>query len=164
MATTEQEIGGETAEFMGHLIKLRADRMAISITVNSIGTPLNEVGPPVPPAVAACLPACHTAPAASAPPRGPPHHHDSTNPYTKPPQPAMRATRQKLYPSVGYLYPAGTQRLADVTDESQIEGALSAVPEYQKLYASVAVRGVRGFCGVLCCVVWCFFVVGWWMA
>ena len=38
-----QEIGGETAEFMGHLIKLRADRMAINITINSLGTPLNEV-------------------------------------------------------------------------------------------------------------------------
>jgi V-type H+-transporting ATPase subunit d len=52
----------------------------------------------------------------------------------------MRATRQRLFPSVGYLYPAGTQRLADVTDESQIEPALSAVPEYAKLYASIAVR------------------------
>lgn len=38
-----QEMGGTTAEIMGHLIMLRADRMAISITVNSIGTPLNEV-------------------------------------------------------------------------------------------------------------------------
>ena len=36
-------MGGTTAEIMGHLIMLRADRMAISITVNSIGTPLNEV-------------------------------------------------------------------------------------------------------------------------
>ncbi len=35
---------------MGHLIKLRADRMATNITVNSIGTPLNEVRPPVRPA------------------------------------------------------------------------------------------------------------------
>lgn len=89
-----QAIGGETAEFMGHLIKLRADRMAVNIAVNSIGTPLNE--------------------------------------------PAMRSTRQKLFPAVGYLYPAGTARLAEVTDEGQMEGALSAVPEYQKLYASIA--------------------------
>jgi V-type H+-transporting ATPase subunit d len=51
----------------------------------------------------------------------------------------MRNTRQKLYPSIGYLYPAGTARLADVTDESNIEQALGAVPEYQKLYASISV-------------------------
>jgi hypothetical protein len=50
----------------------------------------------------------------------------------------MRSTRHKLYPAVGYLYPAGTARLADVTDENNIEYALSAVPEYQKLYASLA--------------------------
>ena len=54
-------------------------------------------------------------------------------------QPAMRSTRHKLYPSIGYLYPAGTSRLADITDESNIEQALSAVPEYQKLYASISV-------------------------
>jgi len=55
----------------------------------------------------------------------------------------MRSTRHKLYPSVGYLYPAGTARLADITDEGQLEGALSAVPEYQKLYASIAGMKVR---------------------
>lgn len=89
-----QDIGGVTAEFMGHLLKLRADRMAMSITINSMGTPLNE--------------------------------------------PAMRATRQKLYPSIGYLYPAGTNKLAEVTEDGQIEAALSAVPEYQKLYSSLS--------------------------
>eukprot|EP00624_Nannochloropsis_granulata_P001556 evm.model.NODE_17712_length_11926_cov_30.118900.1 len=50
----------------------------------------------------------------------------------------MRSTRHKLFPAVGYLYPAGTARLAEITDEGQMEGALSAVPEYQKLYASIA--------------------------
>ena len=54
----------------------------------------------------------------------------------------MRTTRQRLYPAVGYLYPAGTDKLANVTDETGIEGALSAVPEYQKLYASLAVSRV----------------------
>lgn len=70
----------------------------------------------------------------------------------------MRSTRQKLYPSVGYLYPAGSQKLADVTDESQIEGALSAVPEYQKLYSSISVRvGGWVYLLVVCMHGW----VGW---
>lgn len=114
-----QEMGGTTAEIMGHLIMQRADRMAISITVNSIGTPLNEV----PPSSVCYLP-----------PSSLPH------PTLPCPQPSMRSTRQRLYPSIGYLYPAGTDRLANTTDESLIESALSVVPEYQKLYSSVTVR------------------------
>ena len=139
-----QEIGGDTAEFMGHLIKLRADRMAINITVNSIGTPLNEVRP-----VDGCLYlyVCASAFAFRTiyihihnPP--PPTPTPTPNIHTPQTQPSMRSTRQKLFPAVGYLYPAGSQKLADVTDESQIEGALSAVPEYQKLYNSISVRGL----------------------
>lgn len=186
---SQQEIGGDTAEFMGHLIKLRADRMAINITVNSIGTPLNEVRPVdgrMYLHVCASAFAFHTIyihlhnpphqPQTSTPPKHSPRcarparssfptiphthaitppHHIYTHTYTQSPpphinpkhphtpknQPSMRATRQKLFPAVGYLYPAGSQKLADVTDESQIEGALSAVPEYQKLYNSISVRG-----------------------
>jgi len=37
-----QNIGGETAEVMGDLLKVRADTNAINITLNSFGTPLNE--------------------------------------------------------------------------------------------------------------------------
>jgi V-type H+-transporting ATPase subunit d len=36
------KIGGETAEIMGELLKVRADTNAINITLNSFGTPLNE--------------------------------------------------------------------------------------------------------------------------
>jgi len=36
------DLGGETAEAMGILLRERADRNAINITLNSFGTPLNE--------------------------------------------------------------------------------------------------------------------------
>lgn len=39
-----EKLGGETAEIMGDLLKVRADTNAINITLNSFGTPLNEVG------------------------------------------------------------------------------------------------------------------------
>ncbi len=35
-------LGGETAEIMGELLRVRADTNAINITLNSFGTPLNE--------------------------------------------------------------------------------------------------------------------------
>lgn len=35
-------LGGDTAEIMGDLLKVRADTNAINITLNSFGTPLNE--------------------------------------------------------------------------------------------------------------------------
>ena len=37
-----QKIGGETAVVMGEILRLRADTIAINITLNSFGTPLNE--------------------------------------------------------------------------------------------------------------------------
>jgi len=37
-----EKLGGETAELMGELLRVRADTTAINITVNSFGTPLNE--------------------------------------------------------------------------------------------------------------------------
>ena len=36
------KLGGETAEVMGEILKVRADTNAINITLNSFGTPLNE--------------------------------------------------------------------------------------------------------------------------
>jgi len=61
-------MGGETAEIMCALLRARADRNAINITLNSFGTPLND--------------------------------------------PLMRETHRKtLYPSIGNLYPEGTELL-----------------------------------------------------
>lgn len=37
-----QSIGGETATVMGELLRARADRLAINVTLNSFGTPLND--------------------------------------------------------------------------------------------------------------------------
>lgn len=37
-----QKLGGDTAEIMGNLLKVRADTNAINITLNSFGTSLNE--------------------------------------------------------------------------------------------------------------------------
>lgn len=39
-----EKLGGDTAEIMGDLLKVRADTNAINITLNSFGTPLNEPG------------------------------------------------------------------------------------------------------------------------
>ena len=50
-----QAIGGETAVFMGHLIKLRADRMAINITVNRYVCCLPFLPPPLPPLLVVCV-------------------------------------------------------------------------------------------------------------
>lgn len=36
------KLGGETADIMGELLRVRADTNAINITLNSFGTPLNE--------------------------------------------------------------------------------------------------------------------------
>jgi V-type H+-transporting ATPase subunit d len=35
-------LGGDTAELMGELLRVRANTKAINITLNSFGTPLNE--------------------------------------------------------------------------------------------------------------------------
>jgi len=40
--TFVMSLGGDTAEIMGDLLKVRADTNAINITLNSFGTPLNE--------------------------------------------------------------------------------------------------------------------------
>jgi V-type H+-transporting ATPase subunit d len=86
-------VGGETALLMGELLKARADRHAINITLNSFGTPLNE--------------------------------------------PSLRRTdRQRLYPSVGFLYPEGTGALADVENESGLGRALLAFPPYHQLWTA----------------------------
>lgn len=37
-----EAVGGETFEVMGELLRARADRMAINVTLNSFNTPLNE--------------------------------------------------------------------------------------------------------------------------
>jgi len=85
------DIGGDTAEVMGHILKARADRIAINITLNSFDTPLNE--------------------------------------------PAMRGSdRKRLYPSIGYLYPAGTAILSEAADDQQLGQALEPFREYHEIF------------------------------
>jgi V-type H+-transporting ATPase subunit d len=84
-------LGGETAELMGDILKVRADTNTINITLNSFGTPLNE--------------------------------------------PAMRGSdRKRLYPAVGHLYPAGTNMLADVSDEDELGRVLDLFPQYAAIW------------------------------
>lgn len=84
-------LGGDTADIMGELLRVRADTNAINITLNSFGTPLNE--------------------------------------------PAMRTSdRKRLYPAVGNLYPAGTQMLADVSDEDELGRVLELFPTYSAIW------------------------------
>ncbi|KAJ0410174.1 hypothetical protein P43SY_002506 [Pythium insidiosum] len=94
-----QKVGGDTATIMGEILKARADRMAINITLNSFGTPLNE--------------------------------------------PAMRISdRKPLYPSIGYLYPEATERLAEAGDESSLGAALDPYPIYRKIWEVHQSQGV----------------------
>jgi V-type H+-transporting ATPase subunit d len=84
-------LGGETAEVMCGLLRARADRNAINITLNSFGTPLND--------------------------------------------PAMRDSHRKgLYPSVGDLYPEGTDLLTRVDDDAKLIQALSFFPVYRNIF------------------------------
>mmetsp|Transcript_5363 Transcript_5363/g.9640 ORF Transcript_5363/g.9640 Transcript_5363/m.9640 type:complete len:393 (-) Transcript_5363:50-1228(-) len=86
-----EELGGETADLMTELIKARADATAISITLNSFGTSLNE--------------------------------------------PARRVKERKsLYPSIGFLYPEGTDKLAGATDEAQLLDILRPYAHYRKIF------------------------------
>lgn len=85
------KLGGETADLMMELLKVRADTNAINITLNSFNTPLND--------------------------------------------PAMRASdRKKLYPAVGYLYPAGTTMLANVSNEEELGSVLELFPQYSSIW------------------------------
>ncbi|CAK9251169.1 unnamed protein product [Sphagnum jensenii] len=84
-------LGGETESIMCELLRARADRNAINITLNSFGTPLND--------------------------------------------PTMRdSIRKSLYPSIGELYPAGTDLLWRVDEDSKLVQALSSYPFYKQLF------------------------------
>jgi V-type H+-transporting ATPase subunit d len=84
-------LGGETAEMMKVLLKERADRNAINITLNSFGTPLND--------------------------------------------PSMRESHRKfLYPSIGELYPEGTDLLIKADDDSKLVAGLSFYPVYRSIF------------------------------
>jgi len=49
--------------------------------------------------------------------------------------PQMRMTERKaLYPSVGYLYPAGTHKLLDVADEEELGRVLALFPQYSGIW------------------------------
>jgi len=49
--------------------------------------------------------------------------------------PVMRQSdRKRLYPAVGYLYPAGTTKLADVATEEQLGQALEPFPQYSSVW------------------------------
>lgn len=86
-----ENMGGETAEIMCALLRARADRAAINITLNSFGTPLND--------------------------------------------PVLRDTsRRSLYPSIGELYPAGTELLAKVDEDVKLAQALSSYPIYRAMF------------------------------
>jgi len=56
--------------------------------------------------------------------------------------PAMRASdRKKLYPSVGFLYPAGTTLLANVSNEEELGEVLELFPQYSSIWNVHAVGG-----------------------
>lgn len=50
-------------------------------------------------------------------------------------EPVMRSSdRKRLYPSIGYLYPAGTSMLADVSDEDGLGRVLERFPQYSSIW------------------------------
>jgi len=79
------KVGGATAEVMGGILELEADRRAINITVNSLDTDLEL------------------------------------------------KQREKLYPTIGLLFPEGTSRLAKATDVDAVRGAIDAYHDYRGL-------------------------------
>jgi V-type H+-transporting ATPase subunit d len=83
------KVGGATAEVMGGILQLEADRRAINITVNSLDTDLDL------------------------------------------------KQREKLYPTIGQLFPEGTSRLAKATDIDAVRGAIDAYPEYRGLLSDM---------------------------
>lgn len=84
-----QKVGGGTAEVMGGILQLEADRRAINITVNSLDTDLDL------------------------------------------------KQREKLYPTIGLLYPEGTSRLAKATDLDAVRGSIDAYQEYRGLLSEM---------------------------
>lgn len=51
-------------------------------------------------------------------------------------EPGMRTSdRKRLYPAVGYLYPAGTNMLTDVATEEELGRVLSFFPQYSGIWA-----------------------------
>lgn len=85
------KLGGDSADVMCSLLRARADRAAINITLNSFGTPLND--------------------------------------------PQFRETqRKRLYPSIGEMYPAGTELLSRVDDEQKLSDALRTFQEYHSIF------------------------------
>lgn len=90
-----EKLGGETAEIMCGLLRARADRNSINITLNSFGTPLNDN--------------------------------------------AMRDTHRKsLYPSIGDLYPEGTDLLSKADDEGKLSQALACFPVYRQIFEKLS--------------------------
>ena len=84
-------LGGETAEVMSTLLRARADRNAINITLNSFGTALNDS--------------------------------------------MMRETHRKLlYPSIGNLYPEGTDLLIKVDDDAKLVQVMNFYPTYRTIF------------------------------
>ena len=84
-----QKLGGSTAEVMGNILQLEADRRTINITINSIDTDLDI------------------------------------------------KQREKLYPTIGLLYPEGTARLAKAIDIESIRTAIDAFPVRAPLIKSL---------------------------
>jgi V-type H+-transporting ATPase subunit d len=86
-----EKLGGETGSIMCSLLSARADRNSINITLNSFGTPLNEL--------------------------------------------VMREKyRKNLYPSIGALYPEGTELLNKVDDDQKLVQAMSYYPLYKNIF------------------------------
>jgi len=51
-------------------------------------------------------------------------------------EPGMRTSdRKRLYPAVGYLYPAGTTSLTDVSDEDEMGRVLEGFPTYSAIWS-----------------------------
>lgn len=96
-----EQLGGETWEIMRGLLRARADRVSINITLNSFGTPLNE--------------------------------------------PNMRETvRKNLYPSLGELYPEGTDNMVKVDEDSKLVQVLSYYPQYKMIFEKFLTNSSSG--------------------
>lgn len=58
-------------------------------------------------------------------------------------EPAMRQKeRKQLYPSIGFLYPAGTQKLSEASDEAGLGQAICHLPMYRAVWQAHVNEGV----------------------
>ena len=145
-----RKIGGATAEVMGGILELEADRRAINITVNSIDTDLDlKQREKLYPTIGLLFPyAAHAAHSARSIPR---RGRSAAQPM-HPTSPPFFRPGPICHPRVLALAPPsrrdreGTSRLAKATDVDAVRGAIDAYHDYRCFYPPHPLPGGYPLC------------------